>query len=158
MVAFRYIGRCTRALGAANLCKVPLFIAGFIDGFPRQFLLGCIGPPQKKHLCPDLEELALELVAVVTVTSSEFVRDLCDSNLKTNVTDFTQLIWARTYRIGCAISKNITSNTYYMACNYGREGNVPEKQVYRRGDPCSRCQWATTCNEKYTSLCGEADE
>ncbi|XP_072377271.1 zinc finger MYM-type protein 6-like [Diabrotica undecimpunctata] len=65
IIAFKYVDRCISALG--DLCKVSHFITGFADEFPGHFFLECIGPPQKKHLCPDLEEL-VELVAAVTVT------------------------------------------------------------------------------------------
>ncbi|KAJ8929470.1 hypothetical protein NQ314_017850, partial [Rhamnusium bicolor] len=67
---------------------------------------------------------------------------------------FTQLVWANTSHIGCALSKD-TGYTY-LACNYGDGGNIIELPVYKRGTPCSECESGTKCHPIYSGLCGAA--
>ncbi|KAG5886655.1 hypothetical protein JTB14_009473 [Gonioctena quinquepunctata] len=69
---------------------------------------------------------------------------------------FTQIIWAETSRLGCARSHE--GDTYYFVCNYGNEGNLIGQPVYENGTKCSNCPAGTSCNAKYTGLCGEIDE
>lgn len=77
----------------------------------------------------------------------------------TMVGHLTQLIWAKTTKIGCGILDCVTSqpSTYYtmytqkvaIVCNYWNGGNMLNAPVYARGTPCSQC----TCSSQYPSLC-----
>ncbi|KAG5886652.1 hypothetical protein JTB14_009470 [Gonioctena quinquepunctata] len=68
---------------------------------------------------------------------------------------FSQIIWAETSRLGCARSHE--EDTYYFVCNYGNEGNLIGQPIYENGTKCSKCPAGTSCNAKYTGLCGEID-
>ncbi|XP_061403131.1 peptidase inhibitor 15 [Lethenteron reissneri] len=62
-------------------------------------------------------------------------------------THYTQLVWATTNRIGCAVqfcyNMNVWGNTWekalYLVCNYSPKGNWMGQVPYRRGRPCSQC-------------------
>uniref|UniRef100_UPI00358FC4E8 cysteine-rich secretory protein LCCL domain-containing 2-like n=1 Tax=Myxine glutinosa TaxID=7769 RepID=UPI00358FC4E8 len=62
-------------------------------------------------------------------------------------THYTQLVWATTNRMGCAVNYcNRMSvwgmtweNAFYLVCNYAPKGNWMGQAPYRRGSPCSRC-------------------
>ncbi|KAJ8305544.1 hypothetical protein KUTeg_016089 [Tegillarca granosa] len=63
---------------------------------------------------------------------------------------YTQMVWARSDRIGCAMSHcNVIidpqsgrtySNAMYLVCFYTPQGNFIGQFPYLRGPPCSRCQ------------------
>ncbi|KAF8764814.1 CRISP/Allergen/PR-1 like protein [Argiope bruennichi] len=59
----------------------------------------------------------------------------------------TQLIWAKTWRIGCGYTVYKEGRTYtrYYACNYGPTGNSVKKPVYQAGPPCSACPTNSHC-------------
>lgn len=72
---------------------------------------------------------------------------------------YTQLIWAETYKIGCARvafqrsdGANLTYREHFI-CNYGPSGNIPGQPVYKIGEPCSECPTGTGCSIEYPGLC-----
>ncbi|XP_030748194.1 venom allergen 5-like [Sitophilus oryzae] len=68
---------------------------------------------------------------------------------------FTQIIWAETEAIGCAMTqKKEEGNTICnLACNYGPAGNVDTGEMLAEGAPCSMCPEGTRCGD---GLCGSA--
>ncbi|XP_058802573.1 uncharacterized protein LOC131670725 [Phymastichus coffea] len=46
---------------------------------------------------------------------------------------YTQLVWAKTTKIGCGVSKykNGYANLFYLVCNYGPSGNYLSEPVYQ---------------------------
>lgn len=75
---------------------------------------------------------------------------------------FTQLVWAKTWRIGCGYSAYKINEPPFRieelyVCNYGPSGNVRNRRVYSKGKPVVRCPINTSPSENYTSLC-EADD
>nr|CAH7765809.1 unnamed protein product [Callosobruchus chinensis] len=74
---------------------------------------------------------------------------------------YTQLVWAETYQIGCARivfqgpeSPSVSYREHFV-CNYGPSGNIPGHPVYRIGEPCSQCPPGTGCTLDYPGLCGQ---
>lgn len=73
----------------------------------------------------------------------------------------TALLWAKTTHVGCAkaIEKpDDKKYTMHITCNYSPQGNVDDETIYIKGDPCTKCPAGTTCNDKFTSLCGKIDD
>ncbi|NWR05460.1 GLIP1 protein, partial [Paradoxornis webbianus] len=72
---------------------------------------------------------------------------------------YTQVVWAESYKVGCAVHfcntvENFPGmvNAAHFVCNYGPAGNYPRKP-YKEGQPCSRC-----INEKCVDkLCENAE-
>lgn len=69
----------------------------------------------------------------------------------------TQLLWAKSTRLGCAgiqfqgePGQGTKINIY---CNYGAGGNIIGSPVFEEGTPCSKCE-NERCNPIYTGLCG----
>uniref|UniRef100_A0A3B3CXG3 Cysteine-rich secretory protein LCCL domain containing 2 n=1 Tax=Oryzias melastigma TaxID=30732 RepID=A0A3B3CXG3_ORYME len=62
-------------------------------------------------------------------------------------THYTQLVWATTNRVGCAVHVcprmnvwgEIWENAVYLVCNYSPKGNWIGEAPYRHGRPCSQC-------------------
>ncbi|TRZ26916.1 hypothetical protein HGM15179_000157 [Zosterops borbonicus] len=72
---------------------------------------------------------------------------------------YTQVVWAESYKVGCAIHFCTTvenfprlSDAAHFVCNYGPAGNYPRKP-YKEGQPCSRCS-NDKCVDK---LCANAE-
>ena len=78
------------------------------------------------------------------------------SNVKgASIGHYTQLVWADTYLVGCAVIQYKTNNVneYQTYCNYGPAGNVHGKAVYKTGNkPGGQCPTGTKANTK-TGLC-----
>ncbi|XP_062405850.1 cysteine-rich secretory protein LCCL domain-containing 2 isoform X1 [Sardina pilchardus] len=62
-------------------------------------------------------------------------------------THYTQLVWATTTRVGCAVHTcsrmnvwgEIWENAVYLVCNYSPKGNWIGEAPYQHGRPCSKC-------------------
>uniref|UniRef100_A0A8C1YCH4 Cysteine-rich secretory protein LCCL domain containing 2 n=1 Tax=Cyprinus carpio TaxID=7962 RepID=A0A8C1YCH4_CYPCA len=62
-------------------------------------------------------------------------------------THYTQLVWATTNRVGCAVHTcsrinvwgEVWENAIYLVCNYSPKGNWIGEAPYRTGRPCSQC-------------------
>nr|XP_056701422.1 peptidase inhibitor R3HDML [Euleptes europaea] len=69
---------------------------------------------------------------------------------------YTQMVWASSNRIGCAIhtctNMNVWGNTWrravYLVCNYAIKGNWVGEAPYKMGRPCSACppSYGSTCS------------
>uniref|UniRef100_A0A8C2BN95 Cysteine-rich secretory protein LCCL domain containing 2 n=1 Tax=Cyprinus carpio TaxID=7962 RepID=A0A8C2BN95_CYPCA len=62
-------------------------------------------------------------------------------------THYTQLVWAMTNRVGCAVHTcsrinvwgEVWENAIYLVCNYSPKGNWIGEAPYQTGRPCSQC-------------------
>uniref|UniRef100_A0AAY4E5V8 LCCL domain-containing protein n=1 Tax=Denticeps clupeoides TaxID=299321 RepID=A0AAY4E5V8_9TELE len=62
-------------------------------------------------------------------------------------THYTQLVWATTTRVGCALHTcpsmsvfgEVWVNAVYLVCNYSPKGNWIGEAPYQHGRPCSQC-------------------
>ncbi|RXM34297.1 Cysteine-rich secretory protein LCCL domain-containing 2 [Acipenser ruthenus] len=62
-------------------------------------------------------------------------------------THYTQLVWATTNKVGCAVHVckrinvwgEIWENSVYLVCNYSPKGNWIGEAPYQHGRPCSQC-------------------
>ncbi|XP_056464463.1 cysteine-rich secretory protein LCCL domain-containing 2-like [Gadus chalcogrammus] len=62
-------------------------------------------------------------------------------------THYTQLVWATTTRVGCAVYTcprmevwgEVWENSVYLVCNYSPKGNWIGEAPYQHGRPCSQC-------------------
>ncbi|KAJ8016976.1 hypothetical protein DPEC_G00012980 [Dallia pectoralis] len=69
---------------------------------------------------------------------------------------YTQMVWANTNRMGCAINKCPNMNVFgsfwktavFLVCNYSIKGNWVGEAPYRSGRPCSACpsKYGGSCN------------
>lgn len=89
-------------------------------------------------------------------------KDLVDNFTRFNheTGHFTAFIWAKSTHLGCARALDRTEKefTMHVTCHYGPQGNIYYTPIYVKGPPCSKCPSGTSCNTKYTSLCGEIDD
>ncbi|XP_030621755.1 cysteine-rich secretory protein LCCL domain-containing 2 [Chanos chanos] len=79
-------------------------------------------------------------------------------------THYTQLVWATTNRVGCAVHTcprinvwgEIWENAVYLVCNYSPKGNWIGEAPYQHGRPCSQCppSYGGGCKE---NLCYKGD-
>ncbi|KAJ8413434.1 hypothetical protein AAFF_G00094300 [Aldrovandia affinis] len=79
-------------------------------------------------------------------------------------THYTQLVWATSSRIGCAINLCYNMNVWghvlpkalYLVCNYSPKGNWWGSAPYKHGTPCSACppSYGGGCRE---NLCYKDD-
>ena len=72
---------------------------------------------------------------------------------------YTQLIWAKTYAIGCGYTqyRDGRFNKGLYVCNYGPAGNYINENIYLIGQPCSQCPPTTKCSTTYQGLCSALD-
>ena len=70
---------------------------------------------------------------------------------------YTQVVWANTYKVGCAkVSCSTGKGGTYLICNYSPSGNSPGKAPYKIGTSCSECaQGFDYCDQ---GLCAEPTE
>uniref|UniRef100_A0AAY4E7R2 LCCL domain-containing protein n=1 Tax=Denticeps clupeoides TaxID=299321 RepID=A0AAY4E7R2_9TELE len=79
-------------------------------------------------------------------------------------THYTQLVWATTTRVGCALHTcpsmsvfgEVWVNAVYLVCNYSPKGNWIGEAPYQHGRPCSQCppSYGGGCKE---NLCYKGD-
>ncbi|OQR68709.1 venom allergen 5-like [Tropilaelaps mercedesae] len=87
--------------------------------------------------------------------------------LHTNVSEFIQLIWAHSFKVGCGYLKATFDNpvdpahryvqSFYI-CNYGPQGNRPWIYTYRVGRAASNCPQGSLPSKEYMGLCKVYDE
>lgn len=69
----------------------------------------------------------------------------------TKITNYTQMIYARTERIGCALGRFSTG--YRLVCNYYPSLD-PNMNAYQVGEPCSKCPRSMPlCDDFFDGLC-----
>lgn len=70
-----------------------------------------------------------------------------------NTRHFSQVIWAKTERVGCG-QTDFVNNYTLIACNYYPAGNAGLR-IYKAGKPNTRCKKGLKSNKRYPHLCGE---
>ena len=68
---------------------------------------------------------------------------------------YTQMVYAESFKIGCGLTvfKGPKWGAHkFLACNYGRHGNVFGREIYTVGEACSKCS-SGICSKKYPALC-----
>ncbi|XP_052063077.1 peptidase inhibitor 16-like [Mytilus californianus] len=73
----------------------------------------------------------------------------CSSDCIKKCGHFTQVVWAKSSRLGCGIRKcnkvigTSFTNSYFVVCNYSPAGNMVKDKIlgkpYTKGEPCSEC-------------------
>ncbi|CAH1179748.1 unnamed protein product [Phaedon cochleariae] len=72
---------------------------------------------------------------------------------------YTQMVWADTTEVGCAITRyssyanGMQWHNLLLGCDYGRGGNIVGQPVYLVGPPASNCG-SLGRNSRYPGLCG----
>ncbi|XP_046566967.1 cysteine-rich secretory protein 2-like isoform X2 [Haliotis rubra] len=66
---------------------------------------------------------------------------------------YTQLVWATTRRVGCAMKRceylvQGTAKAWYLVCFYDPAGNKMGVKPYQRGSSCSKCRDDQTCSNR----------
>ena len=64
--------------------------------------------------------------------------------------DYTKIVWADTYMVGCGYTGFFCSDGAYckfFVCLYGPGGNIVGEKVYQIGPACSACPAGTTCED-----------
>ncbi|KAJ8322395.1 hypothetical protein KUTeg_000055 [Tegillarca granosa] len=64
------------------------------------------------------------------------------SNNLGQVGHYTQVVWAKSTKIGCGYAK--CGSVYYYVCNYSPPGNLDINNPYTNGSSCSQC--SSNCN------------
>ncbi|KAL1506271.1 hypothetical protein ABEB36_005663 [Hypothenemus hampei] len=109
-----------------------------------------------------IKDLLLLWYDEVTIFNSSWVSDTQNRGPEIVVGHYTQLIWADSTEIGCAMSyytETISSRIWHqiiLVCNYGPGGNYLGRPVYATGKPASKCPEGLTRNPFYRGLCGES--
>ncbi|XP_004676563.2 PREDICTED: glioma pathogenesis-related protein 1 [Condylura cristata] len=98
---------------------------------------------------------SLSLFSVSSAITSWY-NEVKDYNFKGNKCShvcghYTQLVWANTYKVGCAVEfcQRVSgfeslSNGAHFICDYGPAGNYPTRP-YTKGSPCSACRKDDVC-------------
>ncbi|XP_050562580.1 venom allergen 5.02 [Spodoptera frugiperda] len=86
------------------------------------------------------------------LTNSQF-----DAKRKCDIGHYTQMVWAETTYIGCAMSQTFKDgwNRFYVVCNYGPAGNILREKPYRvSGGPAGKLTCGTKdCSKPYGPNC-----
>ncbi|XP_073516011.1 cysteine-rich secretory protein LCCL domain-containing 2 isoform X2 [Phyllobates terribilis] len=91
-----------------------------------------------------------------------FCPDRCSGPMCTH---YTQIVWATTTKVGCAVNVckrmnvwgEIWENAVYLVCNYSPKGNWIGEAPYKNGRPCSECPPSYGGNCK-NNLCYKGDK
>ncbi|KAL6740253.1 hypothetical protein Aduo_013625 [Ancylostoma duodenale] len=68
----------------------------------------------------------------------------------TPIEGFTQMAWAHTRKLGCAVVK--CDGRYNVVCRYSPKGNIVGAEIYMRGPQCLNCPPRTRCKESLCTL------
>ncbi|XP_048760809.1 cysteine-rich secretory protein LCCL domain-containing 2-like [Ostrea edulis] len=68
---------------------------------------------------------------------------------------YTQIVWAKTRKVGCAIEKcdsmstfgRMSKNAWYLACFYDPMGNNMSEYPYQKGEACTKCFKKQSCEK-----------
>ncbi|XP_050511730.1 scoloptoxin SSD976-like [Diabrotica virgifera virgifera] len=72
------------------------------------------------------------------------------------VSNFTQVVWAKTTHVGCG--RSVSEEAYFLVCSYGPGGNRLSQPVYKKGEPATQCPPKVKRSKKYPNLCGTAHD
>ena len=109
-----------------------------------------------------MNELTMLWYDEVAIFESDWVNETMDRGPDVKVGHYTQMIWADTSEIGCAVSyysSDTNNETWYhivYVCNYGPGGNYLGLPVYEIGEPSSACGGGLEPSEDYEGLCGKS--
>ncbi|XP_066252497.1 venom allergen 5 2-like [Euwallacea similis] len=115
----------------------------------------------KIHKVKAIKDLSLLWYDEVDVFDRTWINDTQNRGPDYVVGHYTQLIWANSAEIGCAMSyytNTVSSRIWHqiiLVCNYGPGGNYLARPVYMIGKPASRCPQGLGRNSFYKGLCGE---
>jgi len=72
---------------------------------------------------------------------------------------FTQVVWAKTDKVGCGVTTYKDGQWYatLYTCNYGPNGNFIRGQMYKQGGACQDCEDSEYCSTEYPGLCVSGD-
>ncbi|KAG4068561.1 hypothetical protein HA402_004902 [Bradysia odoriphaga] len=75
-----------------------------------------------------------------------FKRNTCAPNKVCG--HYTQVMWANSYKIGCALSPPGCGRGHILVCNYLPGGNYVGEKPYKQGASCSQCEmgWQGGCD------------
>ncbi|CAJ0601441.1 unnamed protein product [Cylicocyclus nassatus] len=75
------------------------------------------------------------------------------NHVGTPIITFTQMVWATSSKMGCAIVH--CPPLYTAVCRYSPAGNIVGETVYEPGEACANCPSGTECKWlEATGLCG----
>nr|QDC23062.1 cysteine-rich secretory protein 1 isoform a2 [Cupiennius salei] len=117
----------------------------------------------------DLDNEFFSRFNALSVFTDAHVREYSDSNGNHKT---SQLLWAKTWRIGCGFLRFLDPNNgravvNILLCNYGPGGCVEGEEVYKAGTVCSACPANTCCGDgckkhkitnSFKGLCKVIDE
>ncbi|CAG9766666.1 unnamed protein product [Ceutorhynchus assimilis] len=109
-----------------------------------------------------IKDLILLWYDEVALFDRFWLNDTQNRGPKYVVGHYTQLVWAETNEIGCAMSyyaetvQNEIWHQVILVCNYGPGGNYLGQPVYQTGKPASKCSSNLSRNQLYKGLCGQA--
>ncbi|XP_060530424.1 venom allergen 5 2-like [Cylas formicarius] len=107
-----------------------------------------------------MKELIILWYDEVAIFNNSWISDTRDRGSEYKVGHYTQLIWADSTDVGCAMtyySEEIFNVTWYQVvfvCNYGPGGNFVGLPIYKIGQPASECSNGEKRNRLYRGLCG----
>ncbi|KHJ83569.1 hypothetical protein OESDEN_16731 [Oesophagostomum dentatum] len=73
-------------------------------------------------------------------------------NKNNSPTSFTQMAWAKTYKVGCGITD--CDSKAFVVCRYSPKGNILNEYVWQVGAPCTNCTNGCSSASKY--LCANS--
>lgn len=136
-LAQKWANTCPLTSHDCDRCRV-------LDQFPvGQIIIEWDGKMDQKDLEMEFENYFNGL----TYLKQEHISSYSSSNGKDR---YTQLLWAKTWRIGCGFlyySAPNEKSKSSLVCNYGPAGNVEGDEVYKAGDACSACPGNTCCGD-----------
>ncbi|XP_019772948.1 venom allergen 5 2 isoform X2 [Dendroctonus ponderosae] len=108
-----------------------------------------------------IKDLILLWYDEVALFDSSWINDTQIRSPDLVVGHYTQLVWANSMEIGCAISyythtvQNRIWHQLILVCNYGPGGNYLGNPVYEAGKVATRCPKGMERNAIYKGLCGQ---
>ncbi|RCN43047.1 SCP-like protein [Ancylostoma caninum] len=69
------------------------------------------------------------------------------------ISSFTQMGWATSNLLGCAIVRCRNDGRYVGVCRYSPRGNIVNSNVYQVGTPCSACPTGASSCSTADGLC-----
>nr|ALA23439.1 cap-12 [Haemonchus contortus] len=67
------------------------------------------------------------------------------------VKHYTQMVWQRTWKLGCGVK--VCNKFLLVGCQYHKRGNVIGDEIYKVGEPCSKCKCKNCQCDTETGLC-----
>ncbi|GFQ65657.1 hypothetical protein TNCT_700941 [Trichonephila clavata] len=97
----------------------------------------CVKPSDRKH---DWGKTVKSFYDEVNDYDKSWL-SLFEDREEVDIGHFTQVVWAKTWRIGCGFAAFVKGKTYtkFYVCNYGPAGNIEDAPVYEQGKPGSAC-------------------